>query len=75
MNVKCENEELEKKLQMIFDEMEKKHKQLYEKYKHEGVLDGHNREHMEISKAGFKKIDKLKDEYGDGLEGAVLCIE
>ena len=55
---------MEHEIMKVLDRMEKEHDALYEKYKHEGGLDGHGREHKLITQEGFAEITVIKKKYG-----------
>lgn len=59
------NEELfEQEAQKVLDKLTADHDALYEKYKHEGGLDGHGAEHKELTRKAFVEIAELKKKYG-----------
>lgn len=57
-------EQFEIEARKVLDKLNDDHEALYEKYKHEGGLDGHGAEHKELTHKAFEKIAKLKEKCG-----------
>ena len=54
---------MEHEIMEVLDRIEKEHDALYEKYRREGGLDGHTKEHKAITQKGFAEIAKIKKKY------------
>ncbi len=70
--VVCKNEELKLKLQKLVDSLAEERNALYKKTYIKGVLDGSGSESMAITRKFITGLDKLKVEYGDELDGAMV---
>ncbi len=70
--VVCKNEELKVKLQKLVDGLAEERNALYKKTYKKGVLDGSGSESMAITRKFITELDKLKEEYGDELDGAMV---
>ncbi len=60
------------KLQKFVDGLAEERNALYKKTYKKGVLDGSGSESMAITRKFITELDKLKEEYGDELDGAMV---
>lgn len=57
--------ELDRKIKEIFDELEQKRDEIYQRYKKRGGLDGGGKEEMQLIREAIAKKDKLIKEFNE----------